>query len=255
MEQAQGRRSAGRRLSLRKVLGAVVVGFLMAVIATAMMGGSASSKFQSVGTAINSASRSDTDDASSAAAGDYPGDEASGGVGAGGAVPEVDATASTDATMPGEGGTAADVDLAGAQLATSGRDIISTAEMHVQVDDVAAASSAAVAAATPLGAVLYGQNSDMDETPEATLTFKVPPEAFPDLQTRLADLGKVLTHTVYSDDVTEQVVDLEARIISAQASVDRIRALMAETSNVMELSTLEAELLRRETDLESLRAS
>ena len=52
----------------------------------------------------------------------------------------------------------------------------------------------------------------------------------------------------------EQRFDLDARITSAQASVDRVRALMTKAQNLGEVVSLESELSRREGDLESLKA-
>ena len=78
------------------------------------------------------------------------------------------------------------------------------------------------------------------------------PDSFAVLQERLAELGELRAQRVTTDDVTEQVVDLEARIATTRASVERIRALIGEAVNVMDIASLEGELLRRETELESL---
>ena len=52
--------------------------------------------------------------------------------------------------------------------------------------------------------------------------------------------------------MTDQVVDLDARIGAMQASVDRLIALMAQTDDIAEISALESELTRRTADLEAL---
>jgi len=53
--------------------------------------------------------------------------------------------------------------------------------------------------------------------------------------------------------VTDRVVDIESRIITAAASVERLRTFLEAATDLEGVATLEQELLRRETDLELLR--
>ncbi len=57
-----------------------------------------------------------------------------------------------------------------------------------------------------------------------------------------------------SSDVTEQVVDVESRIASQRASLERMRTLLAKANTIGEIVSVETELTRREADLESLLA-
>jgi len=52
--------------------------------------------------------------------------------------------------------------------------------------------------------------------------------------------------------VTDQVVDLDARLATQRASVARMRELLAKAGSVSEVSQVESELTRREADLESM---
>jgi Domain of unknown function (DUF4349) len=52
--------------------------------------------------------------------------------------------------------------------------------------------------------------------------------------------------------VTAKLVDLNARLKTQRASVDRIRALMTQAKTLTDVTMLESELSRREADLESL---
>jgi hypothetical protein len=81
----------------------------------------------------------------------------------------------------------------------------------------------------------------------------VPPDRFRAVLADLADLGEVQTQSVTTDDVTDQVVDLDSRIATAEASVFRLRALLAEADVVTDIARIENQLLQRETDLETLR--
>jgi hypothetical protein len=136
-----------------------------------------------------------------------------------------------------------------------GRDIIFTAEMTVAVTDVAAAGEEATREIQALGGFLFGQRAT--GAPEATsvLTFKVQPEDFQAALAALGSIGEIRTQNVNADDVTERIVDIESRIATATASVDRLRGLLSEASDIEVVVALEAELLARETELETLRGS
>ena len=75
------------------------------------------------------------------------------------------------------------------------------------------------------------------------------------LRVGVAGLGTVVNQTQQAEDVTAQFVDLESRIATARDSVARVREFLGRTTNVNELAGLEAELTRRETELEQLVAT
>ncbi|MEV8096248.1 DUF4349 domain-containing protein [Kitasatospora sp. NPDC085879] len=85
------------------------------------------------------------------------------------------------------------------------------------------------------------------------LVLRVPSARYQQAMERLAGLGTVLTRSSDADDLTEQVVDTESRLKTQQASVDRVRALLADAKSLSEVVSLESELTRREADLESLK--
>ncbi|MFJ9950546.1 DUF4349 domain-containing protein [Kitasatospora sp. NPDC091207] len=84
------------------------------------------------------------------------------------------------------------------------------------------------------------------------LTVKVPSAAYQQTLDQLAGLGEVLSRKSQADDLTQQVADVSSRTQTQQASVDRVRALMAQAKTLAEITSLEGELSRREADLESL---
>lgn len=136
-----------------------------------------------------------------------------------------------------------------------GRDIIFTADLTVAVTDVATAGEQATRAIQGLGGFLFGQHTTGSPEPRSVLTFKVQPEDFQEALSRLGEIGEIRTQNVSANDVTERIVDLESRINTATASVDRLRALLAEATDIKSIVELESELLSRETELESLRGS
>jgi hypothetical protein len=137
------------------------------------------------------------------------------------------------------------------------RAIIKTGSLTVEVDDVSAKRQQAVTAIAGLDGQVAsedtGSNPDGDIT-QANLVLKVPTKSYETAIQRLSDLGKRLQIHSESSDVTEQVVDVASRIESQRASLDRMRALMAKANTVGEIVSVESELTRRESDLESLLA-
>jgi hypothetical protein len=55
--------------------------------------------------------------------------------------------------------------------------------------------------------------------------------------------------------VTERVVDLDGRLTSAQASADRLRALIAQAATTSDIITVEKELEAREAEIESMQGA
>lgn len=86
----------------------------------------------------------------------------------------------------------------------------------------------------------------------ATLTLHIPSDRFDQALGELSELGTVVSREQSAEDVTEQVVDLNSRVATQRASVDRVRALLAQAGTVEEIVRIEAELTTREADLESL---
>ena len=144
-------------------------------------------------------------------------------------------------------------EAAGLPVINTGRDIIFTATVSVEVDDVVVAGQEATTAIQGLGGVLFGQVTTSQGVPRSTLTFKVAPEDFQTALTRLGDIGFLRDQVITADDVTERVVDLESQIITAELSVERLRGFLENATTLTEIADLEQQLLTRETSLEQLR--
>ena len=152
---------------------------------------------------------------------------------------------------PGTGSAVA-ATLAQVAQAQYEREIIRTATLEVGTDDVVGASEAAVRVAEEAGGFLASSESDLEGDTRASLVLRVPPDRFFDVLGDLADLGELESRQVGSEDVTAQVVDLEGRLAALRASVERLRALVAQAADVPQIVAIEGELARREGELESL---
>lgn len=89
----------------------------------------------------------------------------------------------------------------------------------------------------------------------AMLTLHIPSNQFDRALAEISGLVPpegVRSRSQTAEDVTEQLVDVESRIATQRASVDRVRALLARAQNTNEIVQIESEVTRREADLESL---
>ena len=131
----------------------------------------------------------------------------------------------------------------------SQRHVVRTAQLSVEVDDVYAAAKKAY----DVGARFGGYVAD-EKTGDsgASVELKVASEHMDDALAALSELGKVTGRTQQAQDVTEQVVDVQARLASQRASVERVRALLDHATAIGEIVQIESELTRRQADLESL---
>ena len=134
-----------------------------------------------------------------------------------------------------------------------GRDIVFTAQLTVASDDVAATTQAAVEAVAPLGGLVFGQQTTSGPPARSVVTIKVQPADFSEALARLGAVGELRDQVISADDVTDRVVDLESRIVTAESSVERLRNLLAGAESLEAVAALERELQSREQQLELLR--
>lgn len=155
-----------------------------------------------------------------------------------------DAGATTDGS-----GTVVDLRVA------PGDAVIRTAELAVRVDDVTKAADEAGRIAHAAGGRVEAEDrSGSDSGGSATVQLRVPPTAFDAAVADLVGLGEERHRRLSTEDVGEQIVDIEARLATQRASVERVRALLAEADALGEVVTIESELTKRTADLESLEA-
>jgi len=89
--------------------------------------------------------------------------------------------------------------------------------------------------------------------PTINMTIRVPAERFDQVMDRLAGLAdQVLTRRESAEDVTEEYVDVQARLEAMKAARERLLKLMEQAASVEELLQAENQLTQREAEIESL---
>jgi hypothetical protein len=171
----------------------------------------------------------------------------------GGAQGGGEATAdSTPAPQPGEGqGPVVVPDT------PTARQLVIKMTVGIEVASVSAAVDKVVALAETHGGRLYNSNLDLtdDTTASGDLVFKLPPdEAQPFISGLDKGIGRRTGLQGTTDDVTRQLTDLDSQILTAHASVERVRAMLSGAKDLGEVVALEGELTTRETHLEQLLA-
>jgi uncharacterized protein DUF4349 len=84
------------------------------------------------------------------------------------------------------------------------------------------------------------------------IKVRVPAATLEDAMDSVATLGHVEKRQISADDVTEQVVDLGARVATRRAIRDRLRALLERAASISEIITVERELARVQGELDVL---
>jgi Domain of unknown function (DUF4349) len=134
------------------------------------------------------------------------------------------------------------------------RSLIYTGTITVKVNQVANAADQAIAIAAGLGGVVAGDNRTIDEDrSQAIVVLRVPAERFTSTLDAMAKLGTEQSRQVQAQDVTDSLVDLDARVATQEASVSRVRDLLARAQTIGEIVALESELTRRQAELDSLK--
>ena len=164
-----------------------------------------------------------------------------------------DSAAAMDVYQSDDGGSLENV----VNTSVEQRDLIIEMGISIESDDIAASVGAIRSFATAAGGVITSSNiglrTDDQENGWATIVVRVPPERLDSFLVNLDDperVGTLTSSNTWTQDVTEQLVELDVRIENQRESVARIRELLAEAKDLSDVVTLEYELSRRQTDLE-----
>lgn len=136
--------------------------------------------------------------------------------------------------------------------ADTDRLIIRTGNLSLVVEDVTQAIDLISNIATDTGGfVVNSQSYHIGESLRGTITVRVPSETFETAMTSIAALAvDVRSETTNSQDVTEEFVDLQARLKNLEAAEQQLLAIMAKAEKVEDVLAVQRELTNTRAQIE-----
>ena len=136
-------------------------------------------------------------------------------------------------------------------LQTAQRKVISSASITVELKNISEATSQVRVIAESLGGFVEQlSSSGGPQRQRATMTIRVPQDHFFPALERIEALGTVQSRNIGSEDVSEQFIDLEARLKSALGEEQSLLSLLERAGTVSEVLAIERELFRVRSEIE-----
>lgn len=104
------------------------------------------------------------------------------------------------------------------------------------------------------GDIPLADSSRVTATTYAEIAISVPSAKLDQVVAELSGVGTVIRSTTASENVGNQIVDTQSRVETMRVSVERVRAFLKDATDLNQIVAMEAELTRRQSDLESLEA-
>lgn len=160
-------------------------------------------------------------------------------------------------TYPGRRAEGADIaQLVSKNDAAMPRNVVKSGSMTVQVDNVDASERKAREIAEALGGRVDRVTSSNLASPDASmsLTLRVPVKSFESTMERLQALGTRIAKQVQVDDVTDQLIDFNARLKTMRVQEELVRNMLRKAGNLQDSLTINNDLSRLRAEIESLDA-
>ena len=141
--------------------------------------------------------------------------------------------------------------------ATVDRSVITTGWVTITVTDPMDAAAEAARITESVGGRIDSRSEYAPRGGDggsATLTLRIPSKDLTAPLDKLKELGDVQEVSLSATDVTMESQDLDARITSMRASIDRLTALLAGATDTDSLIALETAISDRQGQLESMEA-
>lgn len=90
------------------------------------------------------------------------------------------------------------------------------------------------------------------EMSTARLVVRVPSTSFDEATRDLEEVATLLSSNTAGEDVSTEVIDVDARIRAQRASVSRVEALLDQATDLQQVISIERQLANRQADLDSL---
>jgi len=136
------------------------------------------------------------------------------------------------------------------------RNVVKSGSMSVQVDSVDQAEKQARSIAETLGGRVDRVTSADLASPQASMdmTLRVPVTKFEGAMEQLQGLGTRLAKTVEVQDVTEQIIDFNARLKTMRVQEELVRTMLKRAGSLEDSLTINNDLTRLRAEIESLDA-
>jgi hypothetical protein len=154
--------------------------------------------------------------------------------------------------VTGQGGTP----ITPASAVSDGVQIVKTGSMALEVTSIENAAAQAQVAIEGMGGYVasssrYGSGDDAS----ATITFRLPASRWDDALKAMRALGqKVVNEQTNTQDVTSQVVDLDARITNLKAAESALLGIMAKATEIKDILAVQERLTQTRGEIEQLTA-
>jgi hypothetical protein len=170
-------------------------------------------------------------------------------------------------SLPGVGGAEPSEDLVGkyldedsrstngAQITTEDRIIVRNGDISIAVEDITKSKNEITSLAIRYGGYVvssqvWGEGPDM----RGWITIRVPDESFEAAMAEIGDFAEeIISEGTSSRDVTEEYIDLTARLRNAEATEAQYLALLDKTNNVNEILNIYNSLSRVRAEIEQLK--
>lgn len=133
--------------------------------------------------------------------------------------------------------------------------IISTGNVALESKDVEQAAFDVQQVVDEYGGEITDQKTNTDQKGEvrhARMVVRVPSDSFGEAFADLEDAADLTSSSSTSEDVTTQVIDNQVRIRAQRRSIQRIAVLLDRAQSIRDIVSIEAQLTRRQADLDSL---
>ena len=128
-----------------------------------------------------------------------------------------------------------------------------TASVMLEVGDLDQTASRLTRIAEAAGGFIADSSfAQAGSTPEGTFVLRVPAPRFADVLAQVEELGHVQQRRISGQDVTEEYVDLQARIRNLERYEQRLLAFADRAAKVSDLLAIEQELARVRGEIEML---
>ena len=171
-------------------------------------------------------------------------------------VMEEDAIGSTDFAKAEGGFVTSDLEQEMSIEVTQERLIIRTANLSLLVSNTEEAIATITRMAEENGGWVVNSSvfQYYEDAKTGNITIRVPSSGFNSALEALRGLAvEVESENITGQDVTEEFVDVSARLDNLEATADRVRSFLDETRNVEEALAVNQELSRLESDIEAMK--